>query len=329
MELELLSRESLDKLIGIRKGETKLGEQLLTVNSFTVEELKAFDAKFVLIGISEDIGPRANLGKAGAASAMDAFLPKFVNMQSNRYLNGNECIVLGKLSLNQLCQTEHLDDLRAATEAMDDVVTKALLIIYKAGKIPIIIGGGHNNSYNNIKALALANPEKAINCINLDPHADFRALEGRHSGNGFSYAHAEGYLKKYAIVGLHEGYNSESMLRELDQKGIDYSTFESIFIREEITFKTAINNALRIVNQSLYGIEIDLDAVENVASSAQTPSGISVTDARKFAHTAANSSNAAYLHLCEASPSLSQQPDQIGKLLAYLATDFIKSRKTF
>jgi formiminoglutamase len=328
MELELLNRESLDKLIGFRKSETKLGEQLLIVNSFTVEDLKASVAKFVLIGISEDIGPRANLGKAGAAAAWDAFLPKFVNMQSNRYLNGNECVVLGKLSLNQLCQTEQLDDLRTATEAMDDVVTKALLIIYKAGKIPIIIGGGHNNSYNNIKALALANQEKAINCINLDPHADFRALEGRHSGNGFSYAHTEGYLKKYAIVGLHEGYNSESMLTELDRKGIDYSTFETIFIREEVTFKTAINNALMIVNQSLYGIEIDLDTVENVASSAQTPSGISVTDARRFAHTAANSSNAAYLHLCEAAPSLSQQPDQIGKLLAYLATDFIKSRKT-
>lgn len=328
MELELLNRESLDKLIGFRKSETKLGEQLLIVNSFTVEDLKASVAKFVLIGISEDIGPRANLGKAGAAAAWDAFLPKFVNMQSNRYLNGNECVVLGKLSLNQLCQTEQLDDLRTATEAMDDLVTKALLIIYKAGKIPIIIGGGHNNSYNNIKALALANQEKAINCINLDPHADFRALEGRHSGNGFSYAHTEGYLKKYAIVGLHEGYNSESMLTELDRKGIDYSTFETIFIREEVTFKTAINNALMIVNQSLYGIEIDLDTVENVASSAQTPSGISVTDARRFAHTAANSSNAAYLHLCEAAPSLSQQPDQIGKLLAYLATDFIKSRKT-
>ncbi|MDB9775239.1 arginase family protein [Vicingaceae bacterium] len=329
MELELLNRESLDKLIGFRKSETKLGEQLLIVNSFTVEDLKASVAKFVLIGISEDIGPRANLGKAGAAAAWDAFLAKFVNMQSNRYLNGNECVVLGKLSLNQLCQTEQLDDLRTATEAMDDVVTKALFTIYKAGKIPIIIGGGHNNSYNNIKALALANQEKAINCINLDPHADFRALEGRHSGNGFSYAHAEGYLKKYAIVGLHEGYNSESMLTELDRKGINYSTFEAIFIREEITFKTAINNALMIVNQSLYGIEIDLDAVENVASSAQTPSGISVIDARKFTHTAANSSNAAYLHLCEAAPSLSQQPDQIGKLLAYLATDFIKSRKTF
>lgn len=329
MELELLSRESLNQLIGFRKGEIKLGEQLQTISSLTIEELKASNAKFVLLGISEDIGPRANLGKAGAASAWDAFLPKFVNMQSNRYLNGNECIVLGKLSLNELCKTEQLDDLRAATAAVDIVVTKTLSIIYEAGKIPIIIGGGHNNSYNNIKALALANPETSINCINLDPHADFRALEGRHSGNGFSYARTEGYLKNYAIVGLHESYNSENMLAELDQKGVSYSTFEDIFIKEKVTFNGAIEKAMMLINQSLYGIEIDLDAAENVASSAQTPSGISVTNTRKFAHLTANNSHASYLHLCEAAPSLSQQPDQVGKLLAYLATDFIKSRKNY
>ena len=329
MELELINRYSLKQLISFRKDETKLGEQLQTIDSCTVAELKSLDAKYVLIGISEDIGPRANSGKAGAASAWDAFLPKFVNMQSNRYLDGSECILLGKLSLNQLCESEKLDDLRAATEAMDEVVTKILSRIYDAKKIPIIIGGGHNNSYNNIKALALANPEKPVNCINLDPHADFRALEGRHSGNGFSYAHAEGFLKKYAIVGLHESYNSEYLFTELDNKGVSYSTYEDIFIREKITLKEAIENALQSINLSLFGVEVDLDAVENIASSAQTPSGISVANTRNFIHKAASNHNAAYLHLCEAAPSLSQQPDQVGKLLAYLATDFIKSHKNY
>jgi arginase family enzyme len=41
---------------------------------------------------------------------------------------------------------------------------------------------------------------KTINAINFDAHSDFRILEGRHSGNGFSYAYEEGFLKKYFVL---------------------------------------------------------------------------------------------------------------------------------
>jgi formiminoglutamase len=47
-----------------------------------------------------------------------------------------------------------------------------------------------------------------VNAINFDAHSD-RILEGRHSGNGFSYAYEEGFLKKYFIFGLHENYTSK------------------------------------------------------------------------------------------------------------------------
>ena len=66
------------------------------------------------------------------------------------------------------------------------------------GYIPIVIGGGHNNAYGNIKGSALAHG-KPVNAINFDAHSDFRILEGRHSGNGFRYAKSENYLHKYGI----------------------------------------------------------------------------------------------------------------------------------
>ena len=46
-----------------------------------------------------------------------------------------------------------------------------------------------------------------VAAVNLDPHADFRATEGRHSGNGFSYAYMDGALGFYHVVGLHPGKN--------------------------------------------------------------------------------------------------------------------------
>jgi formiminoglutamase len=42
--------------------------------------------------------------------------------------------------------------------------------------------------------------QRKTGAINFDAHSDFRILEGRHSGNGFSYAYEEGFLKKYFIL---------------------------------------------------------------------------------------------------------------------------------
>jgi formiminoglutamase len=57
---------------------------------------------------------------------------------------------------------------------------------------------GHNNAYGCIKGAAKGLykagiiPLVQINAINLDAHADFRPLEGRHSGNAFRYADEDG-----------------------------------------------------------------------------------------------------------------------------------------
>ncbi len=327
MEIQILSSNKIESITSKRKNEVKLGEKINTLSHFNLDELRNSTAKFVILGVKESVGPRANLGKAGAESAWDAFLPKFLNIQSNRYLEGSECIVLGALDFPDLGQSEEINDLRNETAEIDQYLTSVLKTIFEADKIPIIIGGGHNNSYSNIKSAAKFANNKSISCINLDPHADFRSLEGRHSGNGFSYAKAEGYLSNYAIIGLHESYNSENMLQELNNLQVSFSTYEDIFLRDQITFNDAIEKALHATDEDFYGIELDLDAIENIASSAQTPSGISVQDARKYVTKLGHSNKAVYLHLCEAAPSLSPQPDQIGKLLAYLASDFIKARK--
>jgi formiminoglutamase len=60
-------------------------------------------------------------------------------------------------------EVEHLDfhdiDDRSKLSQLVEKLTKTFHIIFnivKSGKTPIIIGGGHNNSYGNIKGTALA-----------------------------------------------------------------------------------------------------------------------------------------------------------------------------
>jgi formiminoglutamase len=319
----------LAKITNHRSGEIKFGEKMITVPKETnpIEFLKTCEAKYVLFGIPEDIGVRANFGRPGTASAWDSAIKSIANIQHNRFCKGSQIIVLGSLNVdNEMEEVKHLDfndiddrsKLSQLVEKIDKDVSHIIFNITKLGKIPIIIGGGHNNSYGNIKGTALSKG-KSINAINFDAHSDFRILEGRHSGNGFSYAYEEGFLKKYFIFGLHENYTSKSVLdiiKKIEDR-VRYNTYDSINIRKEKDFHQEMIQAL----------EIDLDAIPNIASSAMTLSGFSVEELRRFISFFGKNKNASYLHICEGAPDLGEDKNNhlIGKLIGHLITDFIKS----
>jgi formiminoglutamase len=231
----------------------------------------------------------------------------------------------------ELLNFNDIDDRSKLSQLVDKIDKDVSHIIFKlvsAGKIPIVIGGGHNNSYGNIKGTALAKG-KSINAINFDAHSDFRILEGRHSGNGFSYAYEEGFLRKYFIFGLHENYVSKSVLdviKKMEDR-VNYNTYESVAIRKEKEFVPEMEKALEFIDNDFYGIEIDLDAIPNIPSSAMTISGYAVEQLRQFISHFGKSKNATYLHICEGAPDLGEEKNNhlVGKLIGYLITDFIKS----
>lgn len=329
----------LAKITNHRSGEIKFGEKMITVPKETnpLEFLKTCEAKYVLFGIPEDIGVRANYGRPGAASAWDSAIKSIANIQHNRFCKGSQIIVLGQLNVcDEMKEVEHLDfndiddrsKLSQLVEKIDKDVSHIIFNIVKLGKTPIIIGGGHNNSYGNIKGTALAKG-KSINAINFDAHSDFRILEGRHSGNGFSYAYEEGFLKKYFIFGLHENYTSKSVLdiiKKIENR-VQYNTYDSVNIRKEKDFYQEMIHANEFVNTDPFGIEIDLDAIPNIASSAMTLSGFSVEELRQFVSFFGQNKNAAYIHICEGAPDLGEDKNNhlIGKLIGHLVTDFIKA----
>lgn len=331
----------LAKVTNHRSGEVKFGEKMLTIpkgeNCMTF--LKNCEAKYVLLGIPEDVGIRANFGRPGAASAWHSAISSIANIQHNRFCKGSQIIVLGKIDISkEMEEAKDLDFHKTAdrvllsslVERIDKEVVHVITSIIKCGKTPIIIGGGHNNAYGNIKGTALG-LGKPINAVNFDAHSDFRILEGRHSGNGFSYAYEEGFLKKYFIFGLHENYTSKNVLDILKkmEDRVNFNTYDEIKVRQQKNFQQELNTAYDFIKNDAYGIEIDLDALPNIASSAMTMSGFSIEELRQFVYFFGKNKNAAYLHICEGAPDLSEEKNNhlIGKLIGYLVTDFIKARK--
>jgi formiminoglutamase len=338
------TKEDILSVTKIRRFETKLGERLQSISNGEdwQEAIQHSSAKYVVVGIPEDIGIKANYGVGGADTAWLPFLNSFLNIQSNDFLPGENILLLGHfdfgdikylIETNAYGQDELIEAYRHAVNLIDDEVENMLKVIATFKKIPIVIGGGHNNAYPIIKGVAKGLfkagviPLAQLNAINLDAHADFRTTEGRHSGNAFRYASDDGYLGRYCLLGLHENYIPQNILMDIhNDPFIDYITYEEIFLQERKSFIQATAHATAFTEDTYAGIEIDLDSIENALCSAGTPAGISPLHARQFITYVAQDSKVAYLHICEGATQLSdgRRNEGTGKLISYLVTDFIK-----
>ena len=329
----------------IRKFETKLGERIRCISpgSNIEEALHQPSIKYVLFGMPEDIGVKANNGMGGADSAWEPFLKSFLNIQSNDFLDGYEVLLLGHFDFSEIANLidqnadnydEKLAAYRRAVSIIDDAVEQLMHVITQNKKMPIVIGGGHNNAYPCVKGAAKGWYKAGIlelaqiNVLNLDAHADYRPLEGRHSGNAFRYAEEDGYLEKYCVLGLHENYIQQNVWMDMvNNPFIDCITYEDIFLHEKRTFMQAIAHGCNFTSDTLVGIELDVDCIEHTLSSATSPVGITANHARQYIHFATADSRPAYLHICEGATHLSDGRTDVstGKLISYLVSDFLKA----
>ncbi|QYK12493.1 formimidoylglutamase [Shewanella rhizosphaerae] len=303
--------ERCQGFVAKREGETKIGQTIHCYEGKTplgeqLASAKADGVRFVILGIGEDIGPRANLGRGGAVDGFEAAMAQFCNFQSNQFLDGGHCMVLGQIATDdlQLPEGSSAQALRDNVDKLDERVIEIVGEIMAAGMEPIVIGGGHNNAYGLLMATKQATG-KMVAAVNLDPHSDFRPREGRHSGNGFSYAAASGALGHYHVLGLHELKNSQQTLEQLTAFGGKWHTLQAIWVRRETSLEQALKTIVEDLNASdlPVALELDLDAITNMPSSASTAAGIPLLDALYYVNQVASKTPAAYLHLAEAAPS--------------------------
>ncbi|KAF7769025.1 formiminoglutamase [Pseudoalteromonas citrea] len=343
--LHIYHEADINSLVTERKNERKFWQSLtfLDTNIATVQALKdaaSFGIKYVLIGVNEDIGPRANCGQGGATLGWQAFLKRFLNLPCNQFLDPKNVLLLGEIvcddlqtASTDLCNTdlEQLSQLRDLCAEIDQRVNDVLSMVFLAGLEPIIIGGGHNNCFGILKALHNASGT-SCNAINFDPHADFRAIEGRHSGNGFHYAYQQNMLNDYHVVGLHEQKNNQAIIDALHKAQFTYTSYQDILVTRKATLTHAITTGLkRFTDDKPLGIEVDVDSISGMPVSAFTNCGFSTNDAEHFVSLSAEQRNVAYLHLCEAAPAnhpqgLAQGMIEAGQVLSGLVCSYLASR---
>lgn len=350
LQVKIYTRANLERYVNARERETKIGQAIKLLESTDVLSLTenlnhAHDAgvRYAVVLISEDIGSRANCGLPGAELGPQSFLKYFLNMQSNHFLDCAKIVIVGEVIVDDLMnksRKKERDDLAALRELCSQLDIRVAPIIREialAGLEPIVIGGANNNSYpiieGVVQALRTKEPESCLSVVNCDPHADFRPLEGRHSGNPFSYAEDSGYLENYCVFGLHESYNSEESLVNLEKNKFKAIFYEDFAIRQKSTFAEALKEAhdYAVVERNPVGCEVDLDSIKAMPSSARTPYGLTEEQAAHFVHSIASKTNCRYLHLSEGAPSLSADDGmrQVGKCLSLLVATYVKAREEF
>lgn len=344
--LKIYDEAAVKHLCVRRANEQKAWQALALLDTHTnapqaLIDAKQFGIRYVLVGVCEDIGPRANLGNGGSHQAWQAFLKRFLNQTHNQFLNHERVLLLGEVELDDINQqAAHLDNkndadlaqLRQLCVDIDTRVERVLAMIFAAGLEPIVIGGGHNNCLGILRALSKQHA-KPVNAINLDPHADFRECEGRHSGNGFRYAYSESHLAQYHVIGLHEFKNNQAILNALKDANFLFDSYQDIQVRRTIDLSTACKHALARFDSAPLGVEVDLDSISLMPVSAYTNCGFSVSDAEHFVHLAARHVHASYLHLCEGAPS--QHPvgleagiNDAGQIITALVNAYLQARES-
>lgn len=330
MKIDFLNKENF---CHTRSGETRFGESAFWIEN--KEQLERFlnnpSVLFCILGIPEDIGVRANFGRPGAWSAFEPALQALCNIQKNPFINPGLCALGIKVHtedlMNEAKNTNDVNQLRYLVSVLDRRVETLLRILFEHEKIPVIIGGGHNNALPIMRAF-VGTKNQQISVLNIDAHTDLRqTTEGRHSGNSFSFGFEEGLLEKYFILGYHENYLPEYVYRFFgENKGcVSGISFEDIKIRNRASLNACLGQLYETYKNPC-GLELDMDCIIHVPSSARTSSGLSPEEARFCVYQFSEKCKPRYFHACEAAPVLAHRnaDNRTGKLISFLITDFIK-----
>jgi formiminoglutamase len=265
------------------------------------------ESRVVLISFPCDEGVHRNGGRPGAAQAPNQILRTFRKWCPDPRHYESHRTILESTHLIDLVLGDHL-------ESNQQILAKEVARALEKGKIPIIIGGGHETSYGHF--LGYVEAQKPVSIINWDAHPDVRPLKDElgHSGSPFRQAaeHASSLLKHYSVMGLQAQSVALAHLEYLGQKGFDYVWANDVnmdLIENTITFQK---------HSTMISIDLDvLDQAYAPGVSAPNAAGLSPEIMCRMAYLAGKNPNVSSFDLVEMNPTYDRD-DQTARLAALI-----------
>ena len=325
-QLKLFQDQDLKNLTKKGSSDSKFGAQVQLLSSLTniYDDIVNLDVDYVIFGIREDLGIFANTSKIGTYKTWKIVLKNLTNRNRNTITTPKKVLILGYLDFKKIQKKlfsydpnnkKDIAKARRKIELIDQKVAYVVHQIVKAGKKPIIIGGGQNNAYGILKGTSLALNAK-LNSVNLSPQTGFVKKEGRHSGNGFSYAYAEGFLRNYIVLGLDPATTDETILKTLDKiKAAKYGMFDAF----QLKYDKQLRRATKHISDAPFGLDIDYGIISGNEESSTT---IPVEKVREFITYFSTMPNVLYLHISNAIVN-SENKKTVATNITNMIVDFI------
>jgi formiminoglutamase len=191
--------------------------------------------------------------------------------------------------------------------------TKVLEEVYKAGVIPLIIGGGHHTSIASIGAWLKQNSSHNLYTSVVDAHCDFRDYKNGviHSGMPFRYLtdHYDNFkLRHLTEIGLRPERNPGAYIEELQKAGAKLWSIDECTTAPSKPMLPSGNPAF---------LSIDIDAFAVNGASASYPGGLPLTFGRALARQFGRHQGTIGVDVLEVNPHLGPESSEAAAQLLW------------
>ena len=273
------------------------------------------DAEIVIIGVPFDEGIAAIGGRLGAKQGPSAVRKAIANLDCDDFIG---------LKIFDFGDVEVVDgDIVATHQNVTDTVSGLI----KKGIFPIVIGGGHDISFANVRSLA-ENSKGKVGGINIDAHFDVRPVDDKGITSGTPFWRALEELngkvdgERFVEIGSYGDVNSKEHHQYLVGKGSTIVTLDKL---REAGVEKVMRDSLDVVGDSAF-FSIDIDSVSGKLApgcSAPAKEGLTVDEILNIAIIAGKADNIKLFDLMEVSPP-NDVDNQTSDLAASIIYNFLK-----
>lgn len=275
------------------------------IQEILFEEKDYFDATHVLIGCPQHEGVRRNNGRIGAEKAPNKIREQLYKLQVQKD-HSVKLFDAGNIRTDFFDTTEGLDlldtEISDALDKVHDSLTKAVSQFLRDGKKVMVLGGGNDISYADIRALS--ETEKDISAINIDAHLDMRFADEMTSGTPYRKAIEDQHLipSHFHEFGIRPESNGAYYLENARDLGVHIHDLNSLIQKGVVS---SFKNILNEIGERSFFLGLDMDSIQAADApgvSASSPFGLSGRELMECIHHAKQKENLKVFEITEVNP---------------------------
>ncbi|HET8866540.1 MAG TPA: formimidoylglutamase [Gracilimonas sp.] len=296
------------------------------VQEIGFEEKDYFDSTHVLVGCPQHEGVRRNNGRIGAAKAPNGIREQLYKLQ----IGEDSPIKLfdaGNVITDLFDSTDSTDfqDTNQRPDALDEVhnrLTKAVSKFLEDGKKVIVLGGGNDISYANVRALV--ETELEISAINIDAHLDMRVADEMTSGTPYRKLIDDSYLvpNHFYEFGIRREGNGAFYLNSTEDMGVHIHYLQDLMEQGVVN---SFRNILNEIGERPFFLGLDVDSIQTADApgvSASSPIGLSAREVMQCIQCTKEKENLKLFEITEVNPKYDIDNRTV-KLAAHLVYKFL------